>query len=89
MPVPGPTIGLMEMTHEPMPPYQPVPDQSRRRLEPPELTYARHTRNAVVFMAVVLALSLVTGLVAGIVAASHHPALAATCQSQGGTDPSC
>ena len=68
------------------------------------LKYARHTRNAVVFMAIVVAAGLVASLIIGIVigvqvaklnganssgSGSSSSSNSSNCLSQGGTNPSC
>lgn len=69
--------------------------------EPPELTYIRHTRNATVFIAVVVgiacALSLIGAIVIGTQLSKVNSQLSqlgggstsSNCYSQGGTDLSC
>lgn len=69
--------------------------------EPPELTYMRQTRNAVVFVAVIVgivcALSLIGAIVVGSQLSKMNSQLSqlgggstsSNCYSQGGTDLSC
>lgn len=69
--------------------------------EPPELTYMRQTRNAVVFIAVIVgivcALSLIGAIVVGSQLSKMNSQLSqlgggstsSNCYSQGGTDLSC
>jgi hypothetical protein len=68
--------------------------------EPIELRYMRETRNAVVFIAVIVgvicALSLIIGIVAAVQLSKVSSELggsggtsSSNCLSQGGSDPSC
>ena len=77
------------------------PAVAARLAEPPELTYMRHTRNAVVFIAVAVAVVCVLSLIGAIVIGSQlakenqqlgnlgGASTSSNCYSQGGTDLSC
>lgn len=83
----------------PTPPQRPGSIARARPGETPELTYARQTRNAVTFIAWVVAIVCATSLILGLVAAVQLSKLSSAlngsgstssnCMSQGGTDPSC
>jgi hypothetical protein len=70
----------------------------RKATEPPSLRYARQTRNATCFLAILAALgliaSLIIGVVVGVSIANSNSGTSggsgySGCVSLGGTDPSC
>jgi hypothetical protein len=71
---------------------EPPPDTTETP-ETPAVKYLRETRNAVVFIAWLLAVVTVLGVAVAIVVAVHvhdeHGPPSASCASQGGTDASC
>jgi hypothetical protein len=92
------------MTYPPVqPPAGPLPAQVpglAPARETAALKYARHTRNAVVFMAIVVAAGLVASLIIGVQVAKlnganssgsgfYSSSSSSNCLSVGGTNPSC
>jgi hypothetical protein len=90
----------MDTTNEPMPPYQPVQTMGKHRGEPLELSLARQTRNATVFIAWVVGIFAVMAIIGGIIYGVQLAKLnsnltgssgttSSDCQSQGGTIAGC
>jgi hypothetical protein len=74
-------------------PAEPASPVTPETPETPAVKYLRETRNAVVFIAWLLAVVTVLGVAAAIVVAVHvhdeNGPPSASCASQGGTDASC